>query len=255
MSRLKVRIMWFALMVGICCLPVIVFIIQDTLVMEKSVQWSQQDNEYEIARNHPIISSLYSQYYSTYQSAQSPEYNIKNDLNQGKHKDIITKLQGYFNEEINQLLEYNVIPYELIELKYNEKFKADFGYIHDFSQELNRTLYLTQYYRLHTDNDVNTSYEYDQFSKKIKSLSIENKAINKLTTQELQTLCWNMVSYLELDDIDDWKYTSGAYESKKAKLIVYCYTQTYETPDMLNIGVQLRDGGSIYRYENLFETN
>lgn len=225
-----------------CCLPLVVFMIQDSFVIGKTTQWSQQNEEYEIARNHPIISSLYSKYYSpgSYTS-DIAEYNIKEALSQDKNQEKIKQFQAYFDEEINKLLEYKVIPYGLIELQDKEKFTTDFGYIRDFSKELNRSLYLQQYFRLHTDNDISTSYEYNMYAKKINKIGISNKQVNDLSDKQLQDICKKMISYLELDDIDDWEYSNSGYISQKAKLIVYCYVEHYESFDSLCIGIELKD--------------
>lgn len=246
MSRKRIRFIWCSLLIIIGCLPLLVFFVYDSLTMNQSVVYRDSSEQHEIVRNHPVIASLYSHYYADISFDLAEQYNIKNNDYSSEQIIKIQEIQSYFDKEINELLELKVFPSSLIELTENERFQTTFGYISDYSQQQEQSYYLHQMYRIHTNNDVDVTYTYDIMTQKILSISLTNKLVNQLTEEQLKIMSWNMICYLELDDIDDWEYKQNAYQSDKASLIVNSHINHYSESDTLSIEVMLKDSNYLY---------
>ncbi len=74
---------------------------------------------------------------------------------------------------------------------------------------------------------------------KITSISLTQNHHLDFNQKEIKELLWNMIKYLELDDIDDWNYNQEGYESYQAKLRISFYNEIIDQQQNIRINTSI----------------
>lgn len=223
MNKKKIRILGIVTLVFSLSFPLIVGTVQDYHDINK--EHSLEDNQtQEILKNHPIIGNIYQLYQSGNLTDSRIEYKIRQkDEYTASEQETLFHLQSLFTKEIQQLLQNHVLNASLLEIDPNKDYQADFGTLVTFETE--NYYRLEQVLRMWEKSFKSIDYVMEPKTNKIIGINITQQEKLTLSDEELKTIAWAMIQYLELDDIDDWSYNQYGYESNKAKLRISCTLQ------------------------------
>lgn len=215
------RILGIGVLIFSICLPSVVFKAYDFYVFHKEVQWKDASIEHEIKEKHPIIQEVYYKYfnYNYVDVDDKDSFSIKkqNEYTQRK-RDKFSKIQSLFEKEIDRMIKKGVLSYKYFEMEELSQFQLPFGTIGDDQLE-DGEYDLDIIFRIPVDNYI--SFIYNKKTSLITDFSISNRYINNLKEKDIQKILKGYLSYLGLDDIEDWKWTQYGYESTLAKLQLY----------------------------------
>lgn len=223
MNKKKIRILGIVTLLFSLSFPLIVGTVQDYHDINKEL--SLEDNQtQEILKNHPIIGNIYQLYQSGNLTDSRIEYKIRQkDEYTASEQETLLHLQSLFTKEIQQLLQNHVLNASLLEIDPSKDYQADFGTLVTFETE--NFYRLEQVLRMWEKSFKSIDYVMEPKSNKIIGINITQQEKLTLSDEELKTIAWAMIQYLELDDIDDWSYNQYGYESNKAKLRISCTLQ------------------------------
>lgn len=229
----KKRILGIIIIVLALSMPVFVNSMQDYYIFNRLVPLKNNQTQ-EILKTHPVISQIYQQVYEN--PIEENYYVVKEKESYAvEQQEFITKMQTIYANEIQKLVDYEILSYEILEVSKIEPSQIDFGTI--TKRQSNTILY--QVYRMSRQDDKSISYQMDNETNKIIDIFLQQKQQLSFTKQQLQQLAWQMITYLELDDIEDWTYNQDGYESNIAKLRISCTIEKYIDNYTFHIGVNV----------------
>lgn len=232
MNKKKVRGFCIFILIISLCFPLILVNILDSRDLNKEISFEDNQTE-EILKKHPVIENIY-KLYPNY-TDKIEEYVIRRigEYDQEKQEKL-TQYQSLFSKEIQKIIDHKVISHELLE-NFDKKHYVDYGtiYISDISYDLNQILRMWEY------SYKSFQYQMEPHTKKIINLTISQEKAIHLSDDEIKTISWGMIEYLELDDIDDWSYNQYGYESNKAKLRISCELERRVGTNTITVGVTL----------------
>jgi hypothetical protein len=241
MNKIKMRIIGI-LLIGLCfCLPIVSFIIQD-YTNHNRVGEIDGGKTQEILKKHPLISYLYQYDYimEDYDEIVQESYNIKKYYSYSKEKQKdLKKIQTIYSQEIQKLIQNKIISHDILETSTKKDYQLTFGTIKKNKKENIGQYFLEQIYRLNSDNDKFIDFNMDGKTHKITSISLTQNHHLDFNQKEIKELLWNMIKYLELDDIDDWNYNQEGYESYQAKLRISFYNEIIDQQQNIRINTSI----------------
>lgn len=220
MNKVKVRVLG-SVLIGLCFgLPKLSFIIQDYTNYNEAISIDGGKME-DILKKHPLISYLYQYDYVLNNEVEQERYIIKNSQSYSKKQQKSLKdIQDIYSEEIQKLINYKILTHSLLESDPQKDYQLTFGTLIKNKKQTIEQYALEQIYRLNSQHDKIIDFHMDAQTHKIMKISITKDDVQQINQDEMKTLLWNMIQYLELDDIDDWHYNQNGYESYQAKLRV-----------------------------------
>lgn len=239
MNKKYIRIIGAFVIVVSLCLPYLSFVVLDYMNIEKKVNWQNTSLDAQMMDEYPIIKAIYDDfYYSADYFQKGNTYIVKQkDEYSSEQQNQMEKMRLLFQNEVNELLENEVIPYSFLELADHEPFEVDFGTLGDYSDDQGGFYTLDLVYRLLTDHDHMVYLTYVKDAHKITEISIHSQDFQDLTEDDLKTMAYQMIVYLGLGQLDDWNYTDYGYESFKAKLQVNCHLLYQNNETQLSIQI------------------
>ena len=211
MNKKKMRVIGSFVLIISLSFPMIIVGFQDFYDINKEISLENSQTE-DILKEHPVIEGIYKFYQNS--STNSQEYVIKRkDEYTVKEQEKLLQLQTLFSGEIEKLMNHKILSHELLENE-DEKYIADYGTLIDDEN----AYYLRQVLRMWQDSFKSFDYQMDPQTHKIIGFSMSQEDNLIMSDNEMKTMAWRMIEYLELDDIDDWVYNQYGYESNKAKL-------------------------------------
>lgn len=220
MNKVKVRVLG-SVLIGLCFgLPKLSFIIQDYTNYNEAISIDGGKME-DILKKHPLISYLYQYDYVLNNEVEQERYIIKNSQSYSKKQQKSLKdIQDIYSEEIQKLINYKILTHSLLESDPQKDYQLTFGTLIKNKKQTIEQYALEQIYKLNSQHDKIIDFHMDAQTYKIMKISITKDDVQQINQDEMKTLLWNMIQYLELDDIDDWHYNQNGYESYQAKLRV-----------------------------------
>lgn len=235
----KIRILGTCALIFSLTLPLFVIWIQDYYAFNQKITIDDTQTQ-EILENHPIISRLYQINTLSYSDDTTESYVIKlKETYTSSQQQLINQLQSYFNEQVQALIDAQVLNNELLEKNDDEAYTVDFGTLNQISGDNDYIYSLDQVYRMSDNNYKEIIYSMEPETHKIYEITLNQSDAIEYEEEDLKDMAWNMICYLELDDIDDWNYNQYGYESNVAKLRVSCTMSRYSDQDSLYINVVL----------------
>ena len=208
MNKKKMRVIGSFVLIISLSFPMIIVGFQDFYDINKEISLENSQTE-DILKEHPVIEGIYKLYQNS--STNSQEYVIKRkDEYTVKEQEKLLQLQTLFSREIEKLMNHKILSHELLENE-DEKYIADYGTLIDDEN----TYYLRQVLRMWQDSFKSFDYQMDPQTHKIIGFSMSQEDNLIMSDNEMKTMAWRMIEYLELDDIDDWVYNQYGYESNK----------------------------------------
>lgn len=230
----------FALCLGVCSLsvllPLTIFHIQDSVAVDQDIVW--QSSTEDIARNYPVVSRVYANFYQRDETMMDNETFHLSDMSAytEKQQRQLSEVKKKYSRELNTLLTKGVFPYALLDLKKAEPFSIEFGTLSHMSEK-SGAWQLNQVYRLNSDNDNIGDFTMDKQTEKILNLEFYKRTVKQYSEQERKEFAWHMIQYLGLDSLEDWTYTQYGYESYKAKVQVYCEVEDFGDSSRFSMGI------------------
>ena len=232
MNKKKMRVIGSFVLIISLSFPMIIVGFQDFYDINKEISLENSQTE-DILKEHPVIEGIYKFYQNS--STNSQEYVIKRkDEYTVKEQEKLLQLQTLFSGEIEKLMNHKILSHELLENE-DEKYIADYGTLIDDEN----AYYLRQVLRMWQDSFKSFDYKMDPQTHKIIGFSMSQEDNLIMSDNEMKTMAWRMIEYLELDDIDDWVYNQYGYESNKAKLRISCEFEKRVDTNNININVTL----------------
>lgn len=216
--------------IKIICLLVVVLTIICPLMMFHVVDYIDQSKSYEmpkasiddlLIKKHPIISSIYQEFYSSvdhgYFHYDYTDISIYNKDEHVKLKQIKEDLE----KEIKSFLSHQVIKPAYLNQK-EDTYTISFGSLYSRLDQKEKAFYLDQIFSLNDAGSNSITWNFLTDVKKIYGISITQETMKLPSENDQKEIAWAFISYLGLDDLDDWNYTAYGYESYASKLQVYC---------------------------------
>lgn len=232
MNDTKKRILGIIIIAVSLCIPIITFRIQDYYTFHKEVALDTSETQ-KILNDHPIIAYIYQNYYTTGQN-EYQEYIVKEiETYSLQEQKVLNQILENYTQEIKKLLNYQVLNNDLLEITQQQDYKVDFGTITNQTNQDGGYYLLNQIFRMLTNNDKSIQFCMESHTHKITDIYIKQDHIIDYNQDQLKSLAWSMIEYLELDDIGDWNYNQNGYESYKAKLRISCQSDMiYNTQEI-----------------------
>lgn len=242
------RIFGIGVLVISICLPSVVFKAYDYYVFHKEVQWKDASIEHEIKEKHPIIQEIYYKYFDDTYVDDRDTFSIKRQDEYTKEKrDKFSKIQSLFEKEINRMIQNDVLSYKYFEMEESSQFKLPFGTIGDDCLEDGK-YDLDMTFRIPVDNCM--MFIYNKKTSLITDFFISNRYINNLKEKDIRKMLHGYLTYLNLDDIEDWKWTQYGYESSLAKLQLY-YRQDINEDGIGQLSIYFQPYGTYVPFKDI----
>lgn len=246
MNKKKLRFIGIFILILSLSFPMIIVGLQDFRDINKEMTLENSQTE-DILKKHPVIESIYQLYQNI--PEKSEEYVIKRIGEYSEDKQAkLKEFQSYFSEEIQQLINHKVLSQELLE-NFDDEYVADYGTIVTYEN----TYYLRQVLRMWEESFKSLDFQMDPLTHKIIDFSMSDAKDIVFNDEELKTISWHMIKYLELDDIDDWVYNQYGYESNQAKLRISCEFQKRVGTNQFHISVDLLGVLSPYTFRRIVQ--
>lgn len=220
----KIYILLPILLILSFLLPMLVFYLQDWHDIQKDYHFDQIYVSSDITKKYPIISEIYASFYSQGESTENDnQYLIDFSSASPKEQENYADIKALYEQEVNTLIAKTILSDRLVNNDEN-MYTIDFGIL----VLKNRHLYnLSQIFSMEQNRVVSTSFDLLKESKKIIALDISNAAVDYLTKEDCKEMMQAMISYLGLEEIEDWSFTDNGYESYTAKLQIYYEIRNY----------------------------
>lgn len=218
---MKIKIICFLVMVLTILCPLLLFQVQDYMDQTKSYAMPHTSIDDIVLKKHPIIASIYNEFYS---SVDNDYFNYDyTDISvyTKDEQDELKQIKKDLEKEINSVLSYHVIKPEHLNQKENT-YSIHFGTLYSHLDKKEKSLFLEQIYTLDDFGSNSVNWKFLTDVKKIYGISVTQETMNLPTEKEQKEITWAFLSYLGLDDLDNWNYTAYGYESYASKLQVYC---------------------------------
>ena len=137
-----------------------------------------------------------------------------------KQQEKLKNMQNIYNQELQKLIDKNILSHSLLESNPQKDYQLTFGTLIRNTKKTVEQYHLEQIYRLNSQHDKIINFYMDAKTHKIIKISITKDDVQQIKQDEIKKLLWNMIEYLELDDINDWHYNQNGYEAYQAKLRV-----------------------------------
>lgn len=220
-------------MISSLFLPLLYFQMVDQDSLTRNHSWIGKQNDKDLLEKYTILNSLYTSFYSE---------EIRNDYN-------ITDTSSYTTEEINNikevlssyetevmmLINQAIVPYEYLELNEDEPYAITFGTLQLSKKEYGMH-HLNQIFHMNNDIVKEAEFTLDQQTKKITSIMIVNPQVVSYSQEQTKSLLWKFITYLGLNEIDDWNFNKQSYESYRARLQIYLNVQDNGATKIMTIG-------------------
>ncbi|MFR1599611.1 MAG: hypothetical protein ACLSUR_17570 [Coprobacillus cateniformis] len=217
--------------------PLMMFEIQDYIDQSRSYAMPDTSIDDLLIKKHPIISSVYQEFYSSVQhdyfTYNYTDISIYNKDEQDKLKQIKKDLE----KEINSVLSYHVIKPAYLNQK-EDTYSIHFGSLYSHLDKQEKAYYLEQIFSLNETGSNSVTWNFLNDVKKIYGITITQETMKIPSQKDQKDIAWAFISYLGLDDLDDWNYTAYGYESYASKLQVYCDVIQFDNHQItIDIGI------------------
>lgn len=224
---MKTKIICLLVVLFTILCPLMMFEIQDYIDQSRSYAMPDTSIDDTLLKNHPVISSVYHEFYSSDPSNYFIyDYTDISVYDSDVQKKLID-MKKIYETEMNTLLDFKVIQPTYLHQN-NDHFTLDFGSLYTSFDKGQNAFALSQIYRIHNQGSESADFVLLKDVKKISKLSFYGTLPVK-SLDELKDIVWAYIQYLGLDDLDDWQFGTYGFESYAAKIQIYC--EMYQIDD------------------------
>ena len=202
--------------------PWCLFQLQDHFTLNRSYAMQDTTSSHDLMEAYPIIAEIYADFYDDVSSNnrgglyQLSELDSYDEQAQKEIKDRISTME----QAITDMLTANVLTPVILNQS-SSQYEIRFGTLTAFSS-ISKSCSLEQTFSIDGDHVRSSEFNYVTNSHKIIKARICNEAISGISEKQQKEMAKAMISYLGLEDIDDWTATDYGYESYQAKLQINC---------------------------------
>lgn len=207
--------------------PWLLFLLQDQFTLNRSYALQDTASSHDLMETYPVIAQIYADFYDG-----APPYEKEGQYDLTDISTYEKEIQETLKEHIQamelaitDLILANVITPNIL-LQSNSQYEISFGTLSAFSS-LSNSSYLTQTFSIDGEYVRSSDFHYLINSNKITSIHITNEKISRISEKQQKEMAKAMISYLGLEDIEDWTATEYGFESYQAKLQINCDVTTY----------------------------
>lgn len=207
--------------------PWCLFQLQDHFTLHRSYAMHNTTSSHDLMETYPIIAEIYADFYDDVSPGnkggqyQLSELDSYDEQVQEKLRNRISTME----QAITDMVTANVLTPVILNQN-SSQYEIHFGTLTAFSST-SKSCTLEQTFSIDGDHVRSSEFNYVTNSHKIIKARIYNEAISSISEKQQKEMAKAMISYLGLEDIDDWTATDHGYESYQAKLQINCDVNQY----------------------------
>lgn len=207
----KIRYLLLGMILFSLCIPYLCFLLIDQQTLSMNKTWTGKQHDKELLENHEVAQALYTSFYGNESLKTSYDLTNISQYNE-EHLSVLRPIIHSFETEINTFIKDGIIKKEYLKLSEEEPFTIPFGTL-QISENETGTHHLDIIYSMENGYVEEATFTLDKKSNKIIGFTITNPNATSFTTKQKYTHLRKFISYLDLNDIEDWTQIEGSFSS------------------------------------------